>query len=307
MNKCKCDASYFLLCYSRFPPLIIEIILVSLSILGSIITYFGLSGIPFHIDSKIYKIIFLINIPYFILMIILNIIFIIFRYHDLMVNELYLWGYGLSIVEVYITVFGLTTNLINDALIISNMDYYQEICLIQNSSKYPMITSKEWLYTKIILPIILFFWANMFIMSITDNWLINLRIKDSYNNYKLALNEEIKYSQNHNKKHEEEIDNQNKNSNIKESDENNNDEEKNNNNERNNQNGINLNVDPNIKKNRVVIKSHESQKNNNNLDSSKRFNVNINNEDDIIGSINPFLNEENNMKKELKDNEEIKI
>ena len=53
----------------------------------------------------------------------------------------------------------------------------------------------------------------------------------------------------------------------------------------------------------------------NNVDTNIRFrdsgineiNEVANNQNDIVGSINPFLNEENNMNNDLKNNEEIKI
>lgn len=314
----QCNSTYLLLCYTRISPLIIEIILFILSIIGSIVTYYGLSRIPFHIDSKIYRIVFFINIPYFILIIILNLIFLIFRYYNLMVNELNLWGYGLSIVEVYITLFGIITNLINDSLILSNMKYYEEITLKQNSSKYPLITSKEWLYTKIVLPIILFFWLNMLLMSLADNLLINLRINGSYYSYELALKLERNYNKNHNN-NDEDIDNQNQENNSQENNDNDEDientnEEKISNNENsdeqgNNQNKINLQVNPNI--------NHELKinYNNNNSNTQTKFKDYRRNEENqenkseikVRDSINPFLNNENNMKEDLKNSEEIKI
>ena len=57
MNRC--DMTYLLLCYNRFPPLFIEITYLILCLIGGIITHFGLIGIPFHIDSNIYKFFFL--------------------------------------------------------------------------------------------------------------------------------------------------------------------------------------------------------------------------------------------------------
>ena len=338
-----CNSAYILLCYILISPLIIEIILFSLCILGLIITYFGLSKLPFYIDSKIYKIIFFINIPYFIMMIILNIIFLIFRYYDLMINELHLWGFGLSIVEIYIALFGIITNLLNDAMIISNMKYYNEISKNIKSSKYPMITSKELLYTKIILPIILFFWINMLLMSLADNLLINLRVKGSYRLYELALKEERNNGNNNNNSHEEGANNENQNTNEENEDidnnnnqndienevnENNNDENQNdneievnenNNDENQNDNENNINrenyqkkVNINKKNNRRNIKIPEH--NNFYVESKRRLNENKNNKINktanighiIKSSINPFINEENNMKEDLKNNEEVK-
>ena len=200
------DFTCFLLCYKRFTPFMLELSSSIISLIGGIITYFGLLGIPFRIDSQIYKILFFINIPYFILIIILNILFMAFRRFDLIKNELYSWSYGLSIVEIYVTLFGIITNMLNDAMVLSNMGFYQTLSLRKKSDKYPMITPKEWLYTKIIFPIILFIWFNMLLMNLSDNLLINLKINDSYHMYELALKEEKEYS---NKEKENDDDNDN--------------------------------------------------------------------------------------------------
>ena len=172
------DFTCFLLCYKRFTPFALELSSSIISLIGGIITYFGSYGIPFRIDSHIYKILFFINIPYFILIIILNILFMVFRRFDLIKNELYSWSYGLSIVEIYVSLFGIITNMLNDAMVLSNMGFYQTLSLRKKSDKYPMITPKEWLYTKIIFPIILLIWLNMLLMNLTDNLLINIKIKD---------------------------------------------------------------------------------------------------------------------------------
>ena len=204
------DFTCFLLCYKRFTPFMLELSSSIISLIGGIITYFGLLGIPFRIDSQIYKILFFINIPYFILIIILNILFMAFRRFDLIKNELYSWSYGLSIVEIYVTLFGIITNMLNDAMVLSNMGFYQTLSLRKKSDKYPMITSKEWLCTKIIFPIILFIWFNMLLMNLSDNLLINLKINDSYHMYELALKEEKEYS-NKEKENDDDNDNEKKN------------------------------------------------------------------------------------------------
>ena len=126
-------------------------------------------------------------------MIILNATFIIFRHYDLINNELNVWGYGLSFFEIYLSIFGIFTNLINDALIISILRDYENI-VIKNPSKYHIIKPIEWLYTKIVLPVILLIWLNMLLLSLTDNFLIYLKINDSYRNYLLALEDEEKFA-----------------------------------------------------------------------------------------------------------------
>ena len=139
MAKCdNCNSTYILLCYIVFSPMIIEISSSILSIIGGIIIYYGLSGIPFHSIDKIYKTIFIMNIPFFIVLMIINVLFIFFRAFDKINNELNLWCYYLSMFEMVISAIDLFLNLIYDSFII------KEIIGI-------VLTRKEWLFTKIIL------------------------------------------------------------------------------------------------------------------------------------------------------------
>ena len=155
MSNIYCTCLLF--CYKRFSPLAIEIISIILSLIGAILTYCGLLIIPFRIDSNKFKTIFIINIPYFVLIIILNSLFMIFRHFDLIYNNLYLLGLILSIVEIYISLLGFITNMIGDTLTINNMQFYQKLSLNRKSEKYPMITLEEWLCTVIVFSIIFFF------------------------------------------------------------------------------------------------------------------------------------------------------
>jgi hypothetical protein len=189
------DCTCLLLCYKRFSPLAIEISSIILSLFGAIITYCGLLIIPFRIDSKIYKIFFLVNIPFFVLIIILNFTFIIFRHFDLIYNNLYLLSFIISIVEIYISLFGFITNLIDDSLIINNMKFYQKLSLRKKSKKYPMITLGEWVSTGIVFAIIFLVWINFLLLNLTDNLLINLKINGSYHLYQLAMMEEKKHNE----------------------------------------------------------------------------------------------------------------
>ena len=116
----------FLLCYYYFSAVFIQITSFFLSIIGIILTKIGVHKIPFYIDVNIYEILFNINIPYFFFIIIFNIIFYFFRCANLMNSELNLWGFGLSIIEIYVSIFGIVTNLINDSMIFYNTYYYQK-------------------------------------------------------------------------------------------------------------------------------------------------------------------------------------
>ena len=275
------DFTCFLLCYKRFSPFTLELSSSIISLIGGIITYCGLLGIPFRIDSHIYKILFFINIPYFILIIILNILFMVFRRFDLIKNELYSWSYGLSIVEIYVTLFGIITNMLNDAMVLSNMGFYQTLSLRKKSDKYPMITPKEWLCTKIIFPIILFIWFNMLLMNLSDNLLINLKINDSYHMYELALKEEKEYS-NKEKENDDDNDNDKK---HEDSDTNNGPNDKN-----------------NIRESTVKINNNYNIENKEN----KKEDNKINDKNNLKTSALVLLPDKNDMKQNLGENEETK-
>lgn len=197
-NECTC----LLLCYKRFSPFAIEITSIIISFIGVILTYCGLLIIPFRVDSNIYKICFILNIPYFILMIILNFSFIIFRHLGLIYNNLYLLCFTLSITEIYISLFGLITNLIDNSLMISNMKFYQKLYSGKKSKKYLKITPGEWVCSLIVFFIIFFFWINLILLNLTENLLINLKVSGSYHLYQLAMKAEKKfYEEQNNKNH----------------------------------------------------------------------------------------------------------
>ena len=323
----ECNSSCLLLCYTRFSPLALEITCLILSIIGGIITFLGQNKIPFYIDSKIYKIVFFINIPYFIIMIILNVIFIIFRYYDLINNELNLWGYGLSVFEIYLSIFGIITNLINDALIISILRDY-EYASMKNPSKYHMIQPIEWLYTKIVLPAILIIWFNMLLIALTDNFLIYLKIKASYHSYELAIEDEQHFEDTQKKhKEEENKEEDNKEEEYKEEEYKDYNEDINTKDvlKNNNINKDNLNYNKyNINKNKNNNNNNSNNYRNNSIDSTNKdskieiknyvnnnynININIDNKKDLIASVNALLTDENNesnMKESLKNKEEIK-
>lgn len=192
---CKFDSSYLVLCYTRFSPLTIEIISLIISIIGELISCFNINNIEFLNEENIDKILFLANIFYFAIIIIFNIIIIFFRYYDLINNELNLWGYGLSFIAIIISFCGIVTNILDDLIIITN---------IKNCSSLLAII--------ILISIIFTIWWNLFLMAVTDNWLINNKIKGSYHEYELALKEEKKFTDIQNKKNESTTSNDNKDS-----------------------------------------------------------------------------------------------
>ena len=290
MNNC--DASFFLLCFKRLPPLALEVICLILSIGSGVLAYFGLkhlTKIPFYLESKSSEILFFINIPFFILMVILNIIFLIFRYFELINNKLNKWGIIFSVTEIFLALFGFVFNLINIALIMTN-----KIIYVQNDK----LIEKRWLYTKIILPIILFIWVNLFFIAFSDYILIDLKISDSYHIYKLALEDERQFEKDC-KTNSNEKSNINTNIGIIID---------------NNNNRIE-NISDN-KQNKVTIINNVNNMNNYNRNIKINNDINdnigeikhINTNDNLFSSVNKLTyDDENNMNENLKKNEEIKI
>ena len=199
-KKKKCDIYNLLLCYNYFSSLAIQIANIVLSIIGTIITNLGLSKIPFHIDSYIYKFCFKLNILYFIIIILINISFFVFSYLDLINDSLNLIAYILSIVEIYTSIFGIISNFINNFLILDNMKIYQNLANIKKDKKHPLLTDKQILLTKLIIIAIFFIMINLILLSFSDNLRISLQINGSYSNYKKSKKKEKDY----NKKFEEE-------------------------------------------------------------------------------------------------------
>lgn len=309
----RCNPVYFLLCYVRFSPPILEITNLFLSIFVGLFTIIGHPKIPFYIDSKIYKIIFFFNVPYLIIIMILNIIFLVFRSYHLMNDSLNIWGYGLSVLEIYVALFGIITNMINDSIIVSNINYYQDISLKKKTKKYRLITAEELLYTKIILPFILFLWINIIFVSLTDNLLINMKISASYYTYELAMEDERNFAkeQNNNKNEENDSENNN-NQNIMNNSENTTeisqnvvfDNNKNTDGDNNiinkKKNKLKDSINP-LKDDNDEIKNNKIDKNlnqNNSEDNNKDISVEIN---DIYSSVKVL-----NMKEKLSENEEQK-
>jgi hypothetical protein len=187
-KKKKCDIYSLLLFYNYFSSLAIQITSIILSIIGIIITNFGLSKIPFHINAYIYKFCFKLNILYLLLIIMINITFFVFSYLGLINNNLNLCAFILSIVEIYISFFGLIINLVNNCLILDNIKLYQNLANNKKSKKYPLLTDEQILLTEIIIIAIFFIIINLILLSFSDNLRINLQINGSYSNYKKSKN-----------------------------------------------------------------------------------------------------------------------
>ena len=269
----KCDSSCFVLCYTRFSPLAIEITCIIISITGEIITQFGLKKIAF-IEDDIDKILYVPNVVFFIFILIFNIIIIFLRYLDLINSELNLLGYTLSLIEIIISFCGILMNLLDVLVFIIHID------------EYP-----KFLNTVTISCSIIVIWYNIFLMAITDNWIINMKIKGSYHNYEMALEDEKKFIDIQNKKDELET-------NFDDKD------------------ATDIKVKSIIDKNKNIknSKKDENKINNNNINNYINNNININikidnsQKNSIFSSVNASLKaSNNNLDVNLKNNEENKI
>lgn len=186
------DSTRLLLCYYYFSAFYIQLSSYLLSTTGILLTIMGLYYIPFNIDVDIYKTFFYLNFPYFILILILNIAFSVFRCLNIMNDNYNLCGYCLSIISIYIHIFGIIINIINDIMILNNISFYQKLAVNKQSKDYPLLNNIEIISTKVILSLILFIILNLLFLSIADNILIGLKINDSYYHYKLSINIELK-------------------------------------------------------------------------------------------------------------------
>ena len=326
------DLYNLLLCYKYFSAKTIQITNLTITIIGCFIIKYGLRIIPFFIEDDIYEFFFFINIPYFFLIIFFNIIFFIFRYLRLMNDELNLWGFGLAIIEIYISIFGIITNFIDDFLIFYNISLYQKKSQ-KNSKKYPLLTNDQLVGTKIILPLIVFLWINILYLSITDCILINFKINGSYHTYQMALKQENLIFEENMKKNFKPKKNKNKKKKKekkkdKEKEENKTEHIEVKNDINNNETNISMNKqEKNINESNVYLNNEDENNNNiinNNLNNNENkkeerenYNVKLNNNDtkkkeqdknknNIKESSLGFVENEGALKDNLKKNEEEK-
>ena len=217
-------------------------------------------------------------------------------------NELYFWGTHLSLSNIYISLIGIFINLIYECFFFT--------LIVSDSKSFLLITQNQWKYIIIFILIIIFIWVNILLMSLTENLLIDIKINDSYHAYELAID----YENNIRQRNENANNAENINTNI--------DEIKSKNNQDMNVNEIKsirnlISIDRendnigNVKGKDVITKNKNFNiKINNNINNNYNINIEIKNENDkrnIISSVNQLLVENNNMKQDLKDNEEKKI
>ena len=299
MSNCECNSTFILLCYIKFPPIIIEILLPILSIIGNILIYSGLSKLFCHEKTKIIKILWSFNIVFFCFIILINFLLIIFRCFHQIYNKLFSWSYALSVVEIIISFIGIFIDLI---IIV----FFVYLIYTPSKIKYLILTKEEFSFAKISLTALLFIWINILLMTLTDNLLIELKIYGSYSEYSKAIDDENNFCNKMNKKNKNE---ENDNISNKSTDKSSEDKKHNNanimvqvNNNINNKNNNNNNCDGNNANDKDV----NVEIDNNNINHEMN-NIMIDNMKSSVMSANRLIENDNEMNKNLEENEEIKI
>ena len=295
MSNSECNQNFILLCYVKFPPIIIEILLTIISIIGEILIYCGLSQMFFHERTKIIKVLWGSNNVLFSVIILINFLLIIFRCFHQVYNKLFSLSYSLSVVEIIISFIGIFIDLIIIIFI---------VYLIYTPSKYKylIITNKEFFFAKISLTSLIFIWINILLMTLTDNLLIEIKISDSYSNYSKAIDDENNFFNKMNKKNKHKENDSNSNKSTEKSS----DDKKNNNENIMVQVNNNINKSKNSDGNNVSNKAVNGEIDNNNLNNNMN-NIMIDNMKSSVMSANRLIENGNEMNKNLEENEEIKI
>lgn len=215
----------FLFFLDKLSALVLEAIIIIFSTIAMLLTFFGISHIPFYIDKIIFKNVFIGNIPLLSIILLITLIFILFRILGLInrrkrINTI---CYYLSIVLISISLFGFIANVIIDTFLVNNMYFYDKK---SQRNKTPELTGKEWKDTLLVIIVLFVIYFCFIFLALSDNLRINLRISDSYVDYQLAIEEAVN---NENTQNDENIKNKKnkekviiKINNINEKDENNN-------------------------------------------------------------------------------------
>ena len=193
------------MCFNRFKALQIDISIFISSLIGIIFTFLGLLFIPFEIDLKIYKIVFILNIPISFIIILISLIFIIFRLKYMINNQYNIFFYNLSLVLILLSLIQLISNLVNDSLIINNMYYNDYFAKYKKYTKNKKINKIQWINSIIIIILLIINFFSLILLALSENLRINLQIDGSYHNYLKAIKLEEEYAKNKSKYDDTEI------------------------------------------------------------------------------------------------------
>ena len=193
------------MCFNRFNALQIDISIIISSIIGIIVTFLGLLFIPFEIDLKIYKIIFIFNIPLSFIIIFISLIFRIFRLKYIMNNRYNIFSYYLSLVLILLCMIELISNLVNDSLIINNMYYNDYFAKFKKYTKIKKLNKSQWINSIIIILFLIINFFSLILLALSENLRINLQIDGSYHDYLKSIKAEEEYAKNKSKDNDVEI------------------------------------------------------------------------------------------------------
>ena len=183
----------FLCFFDKLSALVIEILLLICTILGILMTFYGLSNIPFDIGKKGFQIFFEFNIIFISLALLIILIFILLRIINLINSKFNKICYYLSIGLISLSVLGFTINIINDTLILINLYYYNQKSKRKNLKQ---LTKKQWQDTIIVFVVIFLVYFALIFLSLSDNLRVYLKIDDSYIRYQQAIEEDINNNEN---------------------------------------------------------------------------------------------------------------
>ena len=183
----------FLCFFDKLSALVIEILLLICTILGILITFYGLSNIPFDIGKKGFQIFFEFNIIFISLALLIILIFILLRIINLINSKFNKICYYLSIGLISLSVLGFTINLINDTFILINLYYYSQKSKRKNLKQ---LTIKQWKDTILVFAVLFLIYFALIFLSLSDNLRVYLKIDDSYIRYQQAIEEDINNNEN---------------------------------------------------------------------------------------------------------------
>ena len=183
----------FLCFFDKLSALVIEILLLICTILGILMTFYGLSNIPFDVGKKGFQIFFEFNIIFISLALLIILIFILLRIINLINSKFNKICYYLSIGLISLSVLGFTINIINDTLILINLYYYNQKSKRKNLKQ---LTTKQWQDTIIVFVVIFLVYFALIFLSLSDNLRVYLKIDDSYIQYQLAIEEDLNNKEN---------------------------------------------------------------------------------------------------------------
>lgn len=183
-----------LLCFNYFSAYTIEIIIIITSTAGLVNLFFSKTFIPWYADSVFEEKVFIATSVLFLVTIIIIIFLIlILRFLGSLNSTCSNFGFYLSIVTIFSSLFGLITSFIIYVFLLTNMKYYNYFLQKAKDKKdKKLISEKDWIFTIISLSLSALVWVLLLLSTMSDNLRIDLRINESYVEYLQAIEQEEK-------------------------------------------------------------------------------------------------------------------